>query len=158
MNVPLEVDEFVPIISPIGYSAPRKTITDKVFRKFAGSDNRLPFDSLFSLNTFGQPIADPKIKERLEYVRLGPSASNKQPWRVVMDDKGIAHFYLERTPKYGAQLSYDIQMVDMGIALAHYEMACGPERKVSYMQDAPKIDMPNENVSYVMSVSCDVKG
>ncbi|MGH4140908.1 hypothetical protein [Clostridium sp.] len=36
----------------------------------------------------------------LEMVRLGPSASNKQPWRIIKD-KNAYHFFLCRTKGYG---------------------------------------------------------
>jgi hypothetical protein len=62
----------------------------------------------------------------LEAVRLGPSASNKQPWRVLRDD-GVWDFYLRRTPGYlrsngGRRDNGDLQRADMGIALCHWEL------------------------------------
>ena len=58
--------------------------------------------------------------EALEMVRLAPSAVNKQPWRmVVMDD--IVHFYLQRSKNFRAG-KLDMQKIDMGIALCHFEL------------------------------------
>ena len=60
---------------------------------------------------------------------MAPSASNKQPWRVVRrgDDW---HFYLQRTKGYGKGSALfavlrlaDLQRVDLGIALCHFELA-----------------------------------
>ena len=64
----------------------------------------------------------------LEVVRWAPSASNKQPWRVVRGRKRW-HFYLARTKGYGKGLLTslvklaDLQRVDMGIAMCHFELA-----------------------------------
>ena len=55
-------------------------------------------------------------------LRLGPSASNKQPWRVVQKD-GSFHFYEYKEPGYSNVFPYDIQRLDMGIAAAHFELA-----------------------------------
>ncbi len=94
-------------------------------------------------------MIDTSTREKLEYVRMAPSASNKQPWRIVMDVNGEAHFFIERTPKYGHALGYDIQMIDMGIALSHYVLASGKDH---VFQKEIWMDMPNENTSYLFSV------
>lgn len=60
--------------------------------------------------------------------RLAPSASNKQPWRVVRDGAGW-HFYCQRTPGYGKGSFIftvlriaDLQRLDVGIAMCHFEL------------------------------------
>ena len=61
-------------------------------------------------------------------LRLAPSASNKQPWRVVSFNQAW-RFYLQRTPGYSddpikRMLGLcDLQRVDMGIAMCHFELA-----------------------------------
>lgn len=140
---------FIPIISPIGYAAEELHLFGKIIRKMAKADSRLDFDALFFQDNFQNPIVDKKQREMLEYVRLAPSASNKQPWRIVMADNGIAHFFIERTPKYGSSLGYDIQMVDMGIALSH-NMKFRTDAEIIIQQ--PHIEIPNENYSYLFTV------
>ena len=51
-------------------------------------------------------------------VRLGPSASNKQPWRIIKNDYGY-DFYLNRTKAY-AKGPFDMQKNDIGIAMCHF--------------------------------------
>jgi nitroreductase len=61
-------------------------------------------------------------------VRLGPSASNKQPWRVMKNGDSW-HFFLARTRGYGqgrfrrTGRAADMQRLDMGIAMCHFELA-----------------------------------
>jgi len=149
-KVPLGEGEFIPIVSPVGYSSKRKTIIDRTFRKFAKSDQRLDFDQLFFYRDFEHSLPRGSMRKDLECVRLAPSASNKQPWRVVATEEGEAHFYIERTPNYGkGRLGYDIQMVDMGIALSHYEICRG---RAEFFEEEPEIPNLNENISYVISV------
>ena len=124
LSTPIEEGEFIPVITPVGYGLGKRSLPDKMVRKFAKSDTRKDFDELFFDGDFSTSIKDSSIRETLEYVRIAPSASNKQPWRVVMDGN-TAHFYIERTPKYDTMLKYDIQILDIGIALAHYELAKG---------------------------------
>ena len=61
--------------------------------------------------------------QALESVRLGPSASNRQPWRIVREGAAF-HFFLPRTPGYDKMTGeIHLQEVDMGIAMCHFELA-----------------------------------
>jgi len=125
-SVNLQDDEFIPAITPVGYFGDKRTTIDKMFRHFAGSNNRKPFEELFFSESFSKQLSD-KDKQSygflLEMVRLAPSASNKQPWRIVVDNN-MLHFFLKRTPNYNKNLLHsDLQRVDMGIAISHLELA-----------------------------------
>ena len=50
---------------------------------------------------------------------FAPSAANRQPWRAVTDGN-MVHFYEKRSIKENAL--GDIQKVDMGIALCHFDV------------------------------------
>ena len=68
----------------------------------AGSDGRLAWERLFFDQAFGTPLTREAAGEYatpLEMVRLGPSASNKQPWRIVREG-GAWHFYVQRNRYY----------------------------------------------------------
>jgi nitroreductase len=60
-------------------------------------------------------------------VRLGPSASNKQPWRIAKHGS-LWRFFLQRTPGYRRDPIKiildlcDLQRLDMGIAMCHFEL------------------------------------
>lgn len=112
--------EIVPAITPVGYPNEKKSIHEKIVRRASQGDLRKPFDELFYHESFHEPL-DPShpLSSYLELVRIGPSASNKQPWRCIVDD-GIVHFYLQRTKDYGKMLPYDIQALDIGIAICHF--------------------------------------
>lgn len=150
LKVPVGDGEIIPIISPVGYGAKKKALSDKIVRGIAGSDRRLPFDTLFFDKDFETSIENPSWRKRLEHVRIGPSASNKQPWRIVMKEPDTAHLYLERTPNYGyGKLPYDIQMVDMGIAISHYEIA---RDGVAFVVQEPELDMISEFSEYIVTM------
>ena len=119
----LASNEILPIVIPLGIPATKDGLVGQMIRSLAGSNNRLPFESLFFKDTYGSPLTMSqagKYAQALEMVRLGPSASNKQPWRAVLDDNTV-HFYLKPTKGYAKALSYDIQRVDMGIAICHFD-------------------------------------
>lgn len=124
-SISLSPGEMIPVVSPVGYSEKKRSISDKVIRSLAKGDSRMDFDKLFHYEKPNQVVTNPEWRKNLEMVRLAPSASNKQPWRILLDSSGAAHFYLKRTPKYAGSLGYDIQQVDLGISAAHYEIACG---------------------------------
>ena len=146
--------EIVPAVSPIGYAGDGRSVAEVLLRRFAGSDGRKPWRELF----FDGGMATPLAKEAagsyataLECVRLGPSASNNQPWRVLRQGDGIFHFYLKRTPGYDKLMrSVDLQLVDMGIALSHFELAARETGLAGgWMQSAP--DLEAGSLRYVLS-------
>jgi nitroreductase len=96
----------------------------------AGSHRRLSWKELFFDQKFDAPILKSAAAEYatvLEMVRLGPSASNKQPWRILKDHR-FWRFYLKRTPGYYEDPIKrvlglcDLQRLDMGIAMCHFEL------------------------------------
>jgi len=115
---------FIPAISPIGYFE-RKTLRESIVRGLVRADSRKPWDTIFFDNDFNTPLtqqaAGPYAK-LLEMLRLAPSASNKQPWRVVLKS-GCYHFYEEQTPGYSSAYNFDMQAIDMGIAACHFQLA-----------------------------------
>lgn len=99
---------------------------------------------------FNNKIIATEVREVLEMVRMAPSASNKQPWRVLIDNDNNAHFFIEITPNYaGNKLGYDIQLLDIRIAISHYEISSG---KVDYDTEKPNLDMLTKFIEYVVSI------
>jgi len=145
----------VPAISPVGYCAGRRNIVDSVTRVLAGSKNRKAWASLFFNLNFDTPLAEKDAGEygtALEMVRLGPSASNNQPWRMVKNEVGV-HFYLKRSLGYNKLFGgMDLQKIDMGIAMCHFELTakeCGLTGGWSEVENYPG-PLP-ERTSYIIS-------
>ncbi len=116
--------ELFPIISPFGYPSNKKSLQDSLVRFAAKGDKRKSRDLLFFNGSPDHPlsVADAGAYETpLEMVRLAPSASNKQPWRIIKQGKHY-HFFMARTPGYGQALGFDIQSIDMGIAMCHFHL------------------------------------
>ena len=153
-SVDLKEGEIIPAVTPVGYFGTKKRTIDKLFRRMAGSDNRKPFDELFYSKSFKESLSE-KEKEAwgffLEMIRLAPSASNKQPWRVVLIDN-VFHFYLKRTPNYNSKLlQSDLQRVDMGIGMAHFELALAEKLvKHTWVVENPCLEV-EELTEYVAS-------
>ena len=127
-------DEIMPAVVSLGY--PGDDGTARIREREAGS-RRLPASSLFFDERFGAPLApaaDDPFATVLESVRMAPSASNKQPWRIVRTGADW-HLYLQRTKGYGKGSALfavlrlaDLQRVDLGIALCHFELAAREQR------------------------------
>lgn len=120
-------NEVVPAITPVGYPKDRKSIMDGTIRFFAKSSSRKAWEELFFDGDTRSPLTRNvagKHELPLECVRLGPSASNRQPWRVLKEKgKEVFHFYLSRTPGYAERYpDVSLQDVDMGIAMCHFEV------------------------------------
>jgi len=125
-KIGLAAEELMPAVTPVGYPAQKRSLTDRAFRFMAKSDRRKPWQELFFDGRPGTPLARENagaFGEALEAVRIGPSASNRQPWRVVREGASF-HFFLQRTPGYDKMTGeVKLQEVDMGIALCHFELA-----------------------------------
>jgi len=143
--VGLKKNEILPIVTPIGYPAKNPSTISLVMRYFAKSDKRKPFGELFFDAETMEALAEKKAAEffeALEMVRIAPSASNKQPWRVVLNKEGDFEFYIKRSNNYGNALGYDIQKMDMGIAMCHFDLAA-KERGIKGKFETEKIKASN---------------
>lgn len=119
-------NELMPTVSPVGYAAGRRSLTDRLLRGFAGSDHRLPWPELFFQGSAATPLSAGEAgpyAEALENVRLAPSASNKQPWRIILEpERNAFSFYLSRSAGYRHLRDVSLQEIDMGIALCHFDL------------------------------------
>jgi nitroreductase len=115
-------DEIVPAITPIGYCAEKRRITERVIRRTIKADNRFPWEQLFFERDFSNPLRKEnagKYDTLLEMVHLGPSAGNKQPWRIAKDvDSNVFHFYIVK-PKGRYE---PFPPLDIGIAVCHWDL------------------------------------
>ena len=152
----VRADEVLPVASPVGYPAEKKSIRESLMRKGLKADDRKPFDTLFFAETFENPLSKEDggiFSEALEMARWAPSAGNQQPWRAVVSGTEV-HFYEKRSMKESAL--GDIQKVDVGIALCHFDLVMQEEGKQgSFHFEDPGISTPEDTcymISYAVSL------
>lgn len=141
--------ELLPALVSLGTAAERRSATERLVRFLARPESRKAPSELFFEGGFGRPYPwpaggvalvgapgagaapgsageDPWLRV-LEAVRRGPSASNKQPWRILSQESGGARrflLYLAEDKAYNRALGpIRIQDLDMGIAMRHFEVA-----------------------------------
>ena len=122
--IELKDNEVLPVITPIGYKKSGSSLVDSIIRFGAGSNKRKALSSIVYNENFSTSLVlEDKDKwfQPLEMLRLAPSASNKQPWRIIKEGNNF-HFYISHTPGYGNSLGFEIQRVDIGIAMCHFEL------------------------------------
>lgn len=122
----MQEDEAIPAITPIGHSKDSQGLIGGIFRKSINADNRKPWSEIFFKDNFSTPIkaeaCPEKYKKALEWVNVGPSARNKQPWRLLIKDNEV-HFYLEaESMENNLPAIRGFQRMDIGIAMAHFEI------------------------------------
>lgn len=155
----IKEDELFPAISPIGYAAGKKSITESIMRKTMKSDKRKPWEEIFFQDSFGNPLSKEEANEYvnpLEMLRLAPSATNAQPWRVVKK-QGSYHFF-EKHKSNASEEEKMIKKVDLGIALSHFHQTVlenGLTGNFEKQSDF-KIDVP-DNTDYIISWNMDKK-
>jgi nitroreductase len=152
-------DEVVPAVVTLGYAAAKRDITDSATRQFVAADTRRPWKDIFfegSFDNFLNETAEGTYKIPLEALRLAPSASNKQPWRVVYETRNskpstlVFHFFLERSPGYRKMLKEDLQLMDIGICMSHFELAAEElGLNGTWVESRPELDAGSRE--YVMS-------
>ena len=133
-RISLGKSEVMPAVVALGYKAEKRRLFDSTMRLIAGSANRKSFHDLFfdrHFSTSLDPAQCGPYVMPLEMVRIAPSATNRQPWRIVRDkDQNVFHLFLQRTKNYYKNNQklfgiMDLQRIDMGIAMCHFELACG---------------------------------
>lgn len=150
----LQKGELMPAVTPLGFPADEKSLTEKIMRRFAGSDQRKPWSDIVFIDDFSKPLTKTtagKYITALENLRLAPSASNKQPWRILYDTKlRMFHFFLDRSRQYKMMGISHLQDIDMGIAMSHFEITARkltPPGVWKVTPDAPK----EKNLEYIVS-------
>ncbi len=152
--------EEAPAVTATGYIAPKRGFRDRFIRRNSDGDRRRPWEKQFFEGQFGAAIgreAAGAFATPLEMVRLAPSAANKQPWRIIREN-GSWHFFLQRTP--GSRdtglarlmIKADLQRIDMGIAMCHFELAAqelGLDGE--WVLREPAIAKPDELTEYTAS-------
>lgn len=154
-----EESERVPAVFAVGQRKSKRGTVERVIRWGAGAKNRKPWEEIFFLGDFDTPLeseAAGKFAEPLEMIRLAPSSSNKQPWRIVKEtDRDVFHFFLRRSAKYNRMMNRmklaDLPRVDMGIAMCHFDLATKEAGIVGeWRRDEPDAELP-ERMQYISS-------
>jgi nitroreductase len=158
-KISLRGDELIPAVSAVGHIANKRRWLDSFIRGRAGSDNRLPQTEMFFDGTFLAPLSSDAAgayATALEMVRLAPSASNKQPWRIVKDGRKW-HFFVQRTKGYGNRNAAlfrlaDLQRVDVGIAMCHFDLTAQEMGLTGrWVVSEPSIEKPDQSTEYVVT-------
>lgn len=151
-------DELVPAVVSVGHMANKRSSLDSIIRLSAGSKKRKDWEELFfkdDMNTVLTKEEAGKYCEPFEMIRLGPSASNRQPWRILLIKNRI-HFFLFRSKQYRRNLKIlklnDLQRVDIGIAMCHFELSAREQGMHGLWQirQSSNIQIP-EDMVYIAS-------
>ncbi len=152
--------ECIPAVIALGVISDLAAARGGALRTRVGGSRRLAWDKLFFDGSFGAPLtpeAAGALAEPLEMLRLGPSASNRQPWRVVRQGSAL-HFFLQRARGYRGGFLWrllrvvDIQRVDIGIAMCHFELAAREQGlKGSWVARDTGIARPDSLTEYAIS-------
>lgn len=147
-------NEVIPCITPVGHFTVKRSLRDKIIRWGAKSHSRKTWENLFFESDLKSHLKRDSLGEYavvLDMVRLAPSASNKQPWRVVHQGDQF-HFFLQRTPNYAGHIkSADLQRVDIGIAMSHFELTARDLGLNGIWEDnQPDLELP-DGVEYCIT-------
>jgi nitroreductase len=153
-------NELVPAVASVGNIAKKPRRIESLLRGRVGPERRFPWERLFFDGRFGVPLNPQTLdgyQQILEMVRWSPSASNRQPWRIIKQGNKW-HFYLQRTPGYRESplVKYttvaDLQRIDMGIAMNHFELMTRElGLQGGWVVEEPSLEIPDEYTEYTVS-------
>ncbi len=119
-NTTLKAGEIIPAVIPIGYQAEKLTFDEKLMKTMAKSHTR---KSLSELVTGSAQERWPRwVTVALEAARIAPSALNRQPWRFVVEERGIILKTDDEKDSHSIS-----KRLDCGIAMLHLEIGARKE-------------------------------
>ncbi len=149
----LKDDVPIQIITPVGIPAKRRRIKEVGIRAMFKADKkqRQPWSNLFFQGDFNSPLEEKNagdLKSAFEMIRLGPSAANRQPWRVLMNSDGtICHFFVEPSnPNFSNFARFDI-----GIAACHFDLTLKEAGIQGTWKILDQLENRPENYTYIIS-------
>jgi nitroreductase len=144
----------IPAITPVGYSAEKEGFVDSVLHRIMGSRQRKPAQEIFFTDQWHTPLdlePDDAVAIALEMVRLGPSAMNRQPWRVIVDGE-TTHFYIQKSGLSSRIYKGMFQPVDVGIACCHFDLAMQElNRAGKWLNSEKGRSLENASAAYCVS-------
>lgn len=151
--IQLNENEILPAVIAVGHAAERRSLVDRAIIWSAKSRTRLPLDQLFYCSD-NQELSELQMK-LLHFIQAAPSASNKQPWRVMIEGNRF-HFFVAPDAKYQKTLAAaklaDLQRVDMGIALSHLILSAEEAQLSPHILVLTETVSPNSSWNYILSV------
>ena len=146
-------DELFLAISPVGYPAAKRSLTETLMRSTMKSSFRKEWKELFYQADFCTPLSQEladAYAQPLEMVRLAPSAKNAQPWRVRKEGNAY-HFYTHYKPGL-SKGEETIKQVDVGIALSHFHQTALELGLTGAFEQTTQEDVKlPENLHYMIS-------
>jgi nitroreductase len=142
----LSENEKVFAISPLGYPIGKRAFLEKLIGADSKHASRKPFEQIFFINNWNTALSQDNAGEYalpLEMLRLSPSAMNKQPWKLLVLGDQVSFFLDKSVSSY---------IVDIGIAMCHFEVACnelGIKGKFTKDMDS-QVEYPSK-YEYVMT-------
>ena len=150
----LDRGETIPAVVSTGY--PGDDGAERIHQREHG-DRRFPPGELFFSGEWAEPLGAQTdgYGDALDAVRRAPSATNRQPWRIVRRGRDW-HFYLARTKGYGKGSPWfkllriaDLQRVDLGIAMCHFELVAREHgRDGRWVVEDPGLATPGAGIEY----------
>jgi hypothetical protein len=143
-HLELEEGEEIAVVVALGHAANRRRTLDSVVRRIAGSDHRKPFAELFFDGDFDTPLDESRAGRYLvplQMLRIAPSASNAQLWRVLKQGDNF-HFFRHPSP---------FSMNDMGIGICHFDLSCRELGMTGHFEKVAAFSSNNNKFKYVIS-------
>jgi len=148
----LSDDESIVIVSPLGYPSDTKRKRDILLSKLSKSHTRKPWEKIFFNESWNTPLTEESsgsFRQILDMVRIAPSSSNRQPWRVVMQQDTL-HLYLHRISAVTFR-GYNNGLNDLGIVMTHIDLASQAIGLIGNWSSSEPEALKHKDMEYIQS-------
>jgi hypothetical protein len=149
--------ERIPAVTAVGRIPAGEDAREGIVRRAAGGSRRKEWGELFFDEGFHAALtteAAGGYAVPLEMARWAPSASNRQPVRIVKSGTSW-HFYIRRTRGFPPRVARilmgieDLQRIDCGISMCHFERSVLEQGLGGrWVVRPPSFRLPNELTEY----------
>jgi hypothetical protein len=112
----LSAHERILAVSPLGYPPLESTLGEKILKGFAVNRKRKPLDEL--VTGLSEKEWPSWLKPALEAARIAPSATNRQPWRFLIETGSVTVVSESRMVDFKVS-----KRLDCGIAMLHLQIS-----------------------------------
>ena len=155
-------NETIPAVIALGYPGARRRVTDKLIEMHhsAGNQRAEWATRFFDENDFERPADIETLgmdRDLFSAVHVAPSSCNTQPWRIVRSGAGVFHLFFARDQRYSKKDRFignaDLQLIDMGIAMCHFEEMARALNRAGKWEVLDAVDTLNvpDHVKYLVS-------
>ncbi len=150
-SIEIKDNQIIPAIIAFGYPKNREHLISFMQKKMIKANTRKSSKDLFFYENFEIPLYEKckYLHKSLYYVRLAPSAINRQPWRLVVENNcSKVHFFIAGPLNKNKSFSCELEYLDLGIAFRHFIEGLPEKTEGKIKKEKPVFVIPKDYIYF----------